>query len=101
MHIVQKVKDMLTKDELDCRMHEYERSMVGNLGIKFLPSDDNTLSATMPVDARTRRPGGILAGGSSLALAETVAGSASLRICPDGKQDFGVQISATHISMLR
>lgn len=92
---------MLTKEELTNRMEEYRHSMVGNLGIEFLPSTDDTLQATMPVDYRTRRPGGILAGGSSLALAETVAGFASLRICPKGKQAFGIQISANHISMVR
>lgn len=91
---------MLTNEELINRMEEYKHSMVGNLGIQFLPSSDETLQATMPVDHRTRRPGGILAGGSSLALAETVAGFASLRICPKGKQAFGIQISANHISMV-
>ena len=93
---------MLTTEELTSRLDEYEHSMVGNMGIKFLPeTDDNTFRATMPVDHRTRRPGGILAGGSSLALAETVAGFASLRLCPKGKQCFGIQISANHIAMVK
>lgn len=93
---------MLTKEEITNRLEEYDHSMVGNLGIEFLPPEqDGSFRATMPVDHRTRRPGGILAGGSSLALAETVAGFASLRICPKGKQAFGIQISANHISMVR
>lgn len=92
---------MLTTEELTNRLEEYKHSMVGNLGIEFLPSTDETLQATMPVDHRTRRPGGILAGGSSLALAETVAGFASLRLCPKGKQAFGIQISANHIAMVK
>ena len=93
---------MLTNEEYEKRMDEYTRSMVGTLGIRFLSREkDGTLRATMPVDHRTRRPGGILAGGASLALAETVAGFASLRICPKGKQAFGIQISANHIAMVK
>lgn len=92
---------MLTTEELTNRLDEYQHSMVGNLGIQFLPSTSEIFQATMPVDHRTRRPGGILAGGSSLALAETVAGFASLRLCPKGKQAFGIQISANHIAMVK
>jgi uncharacterized protein (TIGR00369 family) len=50
-----------------------KRGLAGMLGIEILELSEKRVVATMPVDERTRQPFGILHGGASLALAETVA----------------------------
>ena len=52
----------------------------------------------MPVDQRTRQPFGILHGGASLALAETVAGLGSMVACQPDETVVGMQVSGNHIS---
>ena len=52
----------------------------------------------MPVDERTRQPFGILHGGASLALAETVAGLGSMILCKPDEIVVGMQVSGNHIS---
>lgn len=48
-------------------------SLIGHLGIEFVEIGDDYLVARMPVDERTRQPFGVLHGGASIALAETLA----------------------------
>lgn len=77
----------------------YNNSMIGHLGISFIESEaDNIVRATMPVDHRTSQPFGLLNGGASLALAESIAGHGSFMICPEDAYAVGVQVSANHIS---
>ena len=52
----------------------------------------------MPVDERTRQPFGILHGGASLALAETVAGLGSMILCQPDEMMVGMQVSGNHVS---
>ena len=52
----------------------------------------------MPVDHRTRQPFGVLHGGATLALAETVAGMGSLLLCKADEVVAGMQVSGNHIS---
>ena len=73
-------------------------NMVGLLDIQFTRIGDNELEATMPVDHRTRQPFGILHGGASLALAETVAGLGSMILCQPDEIVVGMQVSGNHIS---
>jgi uncharacterized protein (TIGR00369 family) len=56
------------------------------------------MEATMPVDHRTRQPFGILHGGATLALAETVAGIGSMIACNPDEFVVGQQVSGNHIS---
>ena len=77
---------------------DYPGSMADHLGICFLPSDEDTVRAEMPVDHRTSQPFGILNGGASLALAEIVAGHGSISLCHEGEYACGVQVSGNHIS---
>ncbi len=49
-----------------------EGNMVGLLDIRFETVTDDTLEATMPVDSRTQQPFGLLHGGASVVLAETL-----------------------------
>lgn len=77
---------------------DYSGSMIEHLGIRFLPSDDETVRAEMPVDHRTSQPFGMLNGGASLALAEIVAGHGSMSLCREGEYACGVQVSGNHIT---
>lgn len=72
-------------------------TMVENLGIRFTAIGDGWVEATMPVDHRTSRPGGLLHGGANLALAETVAGLGSMLTIDNNDFDvLGIQVSANH-----
>jgi 1,4-dihydroxy-2-naphthoyl-CoA hydrolase len=68
------------------------------LGISFSDFGDDWLAATMPVDARTRQPFGLLHGGASAALAESV-GSVAGCLCVDPKKFrcLGQSIVANHV----
>ena len=70
----------------------------GALGIEIVELNDDRVVATMPVDARTRQPFGILHGGASVALAETVASlGATGRIDRDAFVAVGQEINANHL----
>ena len=73
-------------------------TLVTHLGIEFESITDDQLSARMPVDARTRQPYGILHGGASVVLAETL-GSAASALCvnPDHHEVSGIEVNANHI----
>ena len=74
-----------------------ENTMVDNLGIRFTAIGEGCVEATMPVDHRTSRPGGLLHGGANLALAETVAGLGSMLTVDNNEFDvLGIQVSANH-----
>ena len=73
-------------------------TMGEHLGIQFSELGDNYLKATMPVDHRTRQPYGLLHGGASLALAETVGSVASaLVIDHSNYMCVGLEINGNHI----
>lgn len=73
-------------------------ALMGNLGIQFTYASEDRVEATMPVDERTRQPFGILHGGASLALAETVAGLGSMILCKPDENMVGMQVSGNHVS---
>ena len=73
-------------------------SLIGNLGISYTFVSATRVEATMPVDHRTRQPFGILHGGASLALAETVAGLGSMVLAKPDETVVGMQVSGNHIS---
>ena len=73
-------------------------ALVGNLGIQFTYAAIDRVEATMPVDHRTRQPFGILHGGATLALAETVAGFGSMILCQPDETMVGMQVSGNHLS---
>jgi uncharacterized protein (TIGR00369 family) len=70
-------------------------SLLDWLGIEFTYVSDEKVEAVMPVDARTIQPVGILHGGASIALAETVAGFGSQWICEEDEVALG------HVSSIR
>ncbi|NNE69928.1 MAG: hotdog fold thioesterase [Rhodothermales bacterium] len=79
-----------------------EQTMVDHLGIVITEIGPDFLRATMPVDDRTRQPHGILHGGASVALAETV-GSMAAAYCVDLSTQYcvGLDINANHIRPVR
>lgn len=83
---------------LDLLNERARHALMGNLGIQYTYASDERVEATMPVDYRTRQPFGILHGGATLALAETVAGLGSMIICEPDEIVVGMQVSGNHIS---
>lgn len=77
-------------------------TMVEHLGIEFIELGDDFLSARMPVDERTKQPLGIMHGGASCVLAETV-GSTAANFCVDLKKYYcvGLDINTNHIRSAR
>ena len=73
-------------------------NMAGHLGIEFLEIGDDYLKARMPVDEKTKQAFGILHGGASCVLSETL-GSVAAWMCidPDKQRAVGVEINANHI----
>lgn len=73
-------------------------NMGGLLDIKFVEITDQSLTATMPVDDRTKQSMGILHGGASVVLAETVGSVASNLIVDTSKfAGVGLEINANHL----
>ncbi|MGF6420800.1 1,4-dihydroxy-2-naphthoyl-CoA hydrolase [Lelliottia sp. 489] len=78
-----------------------EGNMVGLLDIQFTRIGEDILEATMPVDSRTHQPFGLLHGGASVVLAETL-GSVAGYLCTDGEQKVvGLEVNANHIRSVR
>ncbi len=76
-------------------------SMVTHVGIEFTAIADNSLTARMPVDERTRQPHGILHGGANVVLAETLGSVAGNLVVPADKMVVGVEINANHLRAVR
>jgi len=70
------------------------------LGITFTELGAGYLRATMPVDARTHQPYGLLHGGASVALAETLGSSAGM-LMAGGNAVVGLEINANHLRAVR
>lgn len=75
-----------------------KHALMGNLGIQYTYASEDRVEATMPVDERTRQPFGILHGGATLALAETLAGLGSMILCQPDEIIVGMQVSGNHVS---
>jgi 1,4-dihydroxy-2-naphthoyl-CoA hydrolase len=71
------------------------------LGIVFTGIGPDFLRATMPVDGRTRQPYGLLHGGASVLLAETLGSSAGNLCVQPGEMCVGVEINANHLVAVR
>lgn len=94
---------MFPKDlSVDALNHISTQTMVDHLGITITEVGDDYLVATMPVDRRTIQPMGLLHGGASVALAETL-GSIASAILLSGKNQapVGLEINSNHIRAVR
>jgi len=77
--------------------HRCKNTLVDHLGIEFVEVGDQFMRAKMPVDQRTNQPMGIVHGGATAALAETV-GSAAANYCVEkGKVCVGLDLNINHI----
>ena len=85
------------------QLNEFSRgTMAETLGIEFTALGDDFLTARMPVDARTQQPYGLLHGGASAALAETlgsIAGAISVDI--ENKVVVGLELNCNHVRSVR
>lgn len=79
-----------------------ENTLVSHLGIEFTAIGEDYIEAKMPVDHRTHQPMGLLHGGASVALAETM-GSVGAVCCLDSSKQYcvGLEINANHIKSTR
>ena len=77
-------------------------TLMGPLGIEFTEIGEDFIRGTMPVDARTHQPFGLLHGGASVALAETL-GSMGANMCVDSSRYLcvGQEINANHLKSVR
>jgi 1,4-dihydroxy-2-naphthoyl-CoA hydrolase len=76
----------------------FRHSLPKHLGIEFTEIGADFLRGRMPVDERTRQPYGILHGGASVALAETLGSTAAgLVVDPDKYRVVGQEINANHV----
>lgn len=79
-------------------LNSYPEYLGSFLGIKFTHWSENSLTATMPVNERTQQPFGILHGGASVVLAETIGTFASsLIIDTNAFVCVGLEINANHL----
>jgi uncharacterized protein (TIGR00369 family) len=74
---------------------------IAHLGIVFTDAGPDHITATMPVDTRTRQPYGLLHGGASVLLAETLGSSAGNLCVPDDRICVGIEINANHLRAAR
>ena len=83
-------------------LNSVKNTMVDHLGIEFVEVSDDSIKARMPVDHRTHQPMGLLHGGASVALAETL-GSTGAFLCVDSAKYnvVGLEINANHIRGVR
>ena len=70
---------------------------VAHLGIEFLEVGDDFIRGRVPVDTRTRQPYGVLHGGVSVVLAETLGSCGAVYACPEGFRALGLDINANHL----
>ena len=68
-----------------------------HLGMEFLEVGDDFITARLPVDHRNRQPYGLLHGGVSVVLAETLGSCAAYYACPEGFRAVGLDINANHL----
>ncbi|WP_307143533.1 MULTISPECIES: hotdog fold thioesterase [unclassified Siphonobacter] len=76
-------------------------SAAGHLGIEFTEVGPDYLMARMPVDHRTRQPFGVLHGGASVLLAETLGSVAAYASIGEGKIAVGLDINANHLRAVK
>ncbi len=77
---------------------QFDRGMATTIGIELVTLTADKVVATMPVDGRTRQPFGLLHGGASAALAETVASlGAFLNIDKEKQAAVGLELNANHL----
>ena len=84
------------------QIRDYGRNTLAeHIGIRMTEIGPDYLRATMPVDARTRQPYGLLHGGASVLLAETLGSSAGMLCVGPDQACVGIEINANHVRGVR
>lgn len=92
----------IAKPSLDDLNNSHQNTLSGFLGIVFTAISEDTLEATMPVEDKTKQPMGLLHGGASVVLAETLGSvAASLTLDLNKQSPVGLEINANHIRAVR
>ena len=93
----------MNKKEIIDKIHDRSSStMVENLGIKIIDIGKNFISGKMPVDERTKQPFGLLHGGASVALAETLGSiGAGMNVDQSSQSVVGIEINANHLKSVK
>lgn len=91
-------KQSIDLEQID---HWSENTLMRAIDIRITELGDDFLRGTMPVDERTRQPYGILHGGASVALAETLGSTAAMLCCEEGFAAVGLEINANHLRAVR
>ena len=79
-----------------------EGTMLGHLGIELIEIGDDYITAKMPVDHRTKQPMGLLHGGASVALAESLGSYGAFLTLDHASQNaVGLEINTNHIKSAR
>lgn len=86
---------------LDRLNQSSKNTLSEQLGIVFTRVEAGYVEATMPVDHRTHQPFGLLHGGASVALAETVGSVGSNILAGPGKAAVGLEINANHVKAVK
>ena len=86
-----------TRSLEDLNAHSLNTS-ISHLGIQIIELGDDFVRGTMPVDQRTKQPYGLLHGGSSAMLAETLASvAANMCVEKEGQQAVGIELNCNHV----
>lgn len=91
------------KPSIDALNQIGANTLVHHLGIKVIEIGNDYIKATMPVDHRTRQPMGLLHGGASVALSESMGSFASVLMVGDPAKSpvVGLEINANHLKSVR
>ncbi|MDR0184844.1 hotdog fold thioesterase [Lysobacter arvi] len=90
-----------TPPDLDALNALSRNTAMEPLGIVFTEVGHDFIRATMPVDERTRQPYGLLHGGASVLLAETLGSSAGMLCVGEDEACVGIEINANHLRGVR
>ncbi|MGB4957893.1 MAG: hotdog fold thioesterase [Saprospiraceae bacterium] len=86
------------KPELDVIQQINKNTLAEHLGIEVIEIGDDYIRSRMPVDHRTRQPVGLLHGGASVVLSESIGSIASFLISGDAKTNIvGIEVNANHL----
>ncbi|MEM9384016.1 MAG: hotdog fold thioesterase [Pseudomonadota bacterium] len=85
-------------EQLNAMSHD---TLLAHLGITFTAIGEDYLCATMPVDRRTRQPFGLLHGGASVVLAESLGSTAASLVVGPDSPCVGLDINANHVRGVR
>jgi 1,4-dihydroxy-2-naphthoyl-CoA hydrolase len=87
--------------DMELLKEKHKKTMIEHLGIEFVEFGPDFIRAKMPVDERTKQPDGILHGGASVVLAETLGSIAGWLLVNDQATQsvVGLEINASHLAM--